>query len=140
LEVLETNGVPVIAVGQDSFPAFWSAQSALAAPLRLDTAAEIARAHVLRGQIGLPGGQLIANPIPAEAEIDAETLTPIIAQATAEAEAQGVTGKGVTPFLLSRIFELTDGRSLEANIALVLNNARLAAKIASEITKMQANG
>ena len=140
LEVLETNGVPVIAFGQDSFPAFWSAQSDLAAPLRLDTAAEIARAHVLRGQIGLPGGQLIANPIPAEAEIDAETLAPIIAQATAEAEAQGVTGKGVTPFLLSRIFELTEGRSLEANIALVLNNARLAAKIASEITKMQANG
>ena len=137
LEVLETNGVPVIAFGQDSFPAFWSAQSDLAAPLRLDTAAEIARAHVLRGQIGLPGGQLIANPIPTEAEIDAETLAPIIAQATAEAEAQGVTGKGVTPFLLSRIFELTDGRSLEANIALVLNNARLAAKIASEITKMQ---
>ena len=137
LEVLETNGVPVIAFGQDSFPAFWSAQSDLAAPLRLDTAAEIAKAHVLRGQIGLPGGQLIANPIPAEAEIDAETLAPIIAQATAEAEAQGVTGKGVTPFLLSRIFELTDGRSLEANIALVLNNARLAAKIASEITKMQ---
>jgi pseudouridine-5'-phosphate glycosidase len=140
LEVLETNGVPVIAFGQDSFPAFWSAQSDLAAPLRLDTAAEIARAHVLRGQIGLPGGQLIANPIPTEAEIDAETLAPIIAQATAEAEAQGVTGKGVTPFLLSRIFELTEGRSLEANIALVLNNARLAAKIASEITKMQANG
>ncbi|GAA6165224.1 pseudouridine-5'-phosphate glycosidase [Pelagimonas sp. KU-00592-HH] len=140
LEVLETNGVPVIAFGQDSFPAFWSAQSDLTAPLRLDSAAEIARAHVLRGQIGLPGGQLIANPIPTEAEIDAETLAPIIAQATAEAEAQGVTGKGVTPFLLSRIFELTEGRSLEANIALVLNNARLAAKIASEITKMRGNG
>ncbi|MCP9482132.1 pseudouridine-5'-phosphate glycosidase [Shimia sp. CNT1-13L.2] len=140
LEVLETNGVPVIAFGQDSFPAFWSAQSDLAAPLRLDTATEIAKAHVLRGQIGLPGGQLIANPIPTEAEIDAETLAPIIAQATAEAEAQGVTGKGVTPFLLSRIFELTEGRSLEANIALVLNNARLAAKIAGEITKMRGKG
>lgn len=140
LEVLETNGVPVIAFGQDSFPAFWSAQSELAAPLRLDTATEIAKAHVLRGQIGLPGGQLIANPIPTEAEIDAETLAPIIAQATAEAETQGVTGKGVTPYLLSRIFELTEGRSLEANIALVLNNARLAAKIAGEITKMRGNG
>ena len=134
LEVLETLGVPVIAFGQDAFPAFWSAGSPLTAPLRMDDPAQIARAHVLRGQMGLPGGQLIANPIPAEAEIPAETLAPIIDQAQAEADAQGVTGKGVTPFLLQRIFELTEGRSLTANIALVRNNARLAARIAREMS------
>ncbi len=136
LEVLETQGVPVISYGQDSFPAFWSATSDLMAPLRMDRAAEIARAHVLRGAMQLPGGQLVANPIPADAQIPAEDLAPIIAQAQSEADAQGVSGKGVTPFLLQRIFELTDGKSLEANIALVRNNARLAAEIAKELAKL----
>jgi len=134
LEVLETQGVPVIAYGQDSFPAFWSATSDLSAPLRMDSAAEIARAHVLRRAMELPGGQLVANPIPTDEQIPAEELAPIIAQAQSEADALGVTGKDVTPFLLQRIFELTEGRSLEANIALVRNNARLAAEIAKELT------
>lgn len=138
LEILETQGVPVIAYGQDSFPAFWSAQSDLSAPLRMDSAAEIARAHFTRGAMGLPGGQLIANPIPAEAEIAAETLAPVIAQAQSEADAQGVTGKAVTPFLLQRIFELTEGRSLTANIALVRNNARLASEIAKDLVTLNA--
>ena len=136
LEVLETQGVPVIAYGQDSFPAFWSATSDLSAPLRMDSAADIARAHFLRGALELPGGQLVANPIPAEEQIPAEDLAPIIAQAQGEADAQGVTGKDVTPFLLQRIFELTEGRSLEANIALVRNNARLAAEIAKELARL----
>lgn len=136
LEVLETQGVPVIAYGQDSFPAFWSATSDLKAPLRMDSAAEIARAHAMRGAIGLPGGQLVANPIPLADEIPAEDLAPIIAQAQSEADAQGISGKGVTPFLLQRIFELTDGKSLESNIALVRNNARLAAEIAKEMAKL----
>ena len=136
LEVLETQGVPVIAYGQDSFPAFWSATSDLSAPLRMDSAADIARAHFLRGALELPGGQLVANPIPAEEQIPAEDLAPIIAQAQSEADAQGVTGKEVTPFLLQRIFELTEGRSLEANIALVRNNARLAAEIAKELARL----
>ncbi|WP_283967743.1 pseudouridine-5'-phosphate glycosidase [Tritonibacter sp. AK171] len=136
LEVLETQGVPVIAYGQDSFPAFWSATSDLSAPLRIDSAADIARAHFLRGALELPGGQLVANPIPAEEQIPAEDLAPIIAQAQSEADAQGVTGKDVTPFLLQRIFELTEGRSLEANIALVRNNARLAAEIAKELARL----
>ncbi|MCZ4266519.1 pseudouridine-5'-phosphate glycosidase [Rhodobacteraceae bacterium R_SAG6] len=136
LEVLETQGVPVIAYGQDSFPAFWSATSDLNAPLRMDSAADIARAHFLRGALELPGGQLVANPIPAEEQITAEDLAPIIAQAQSEADAQGVTGKDVTPFLLQRIFELTEGRSLEANIALVRNNARLAAEIAKELARL----
>ncbi|WP_323782860.1 pseudouridine-5'-phosphate glycosidase [Leisingera sp.] len=135
LEVLETQGVPVIGYGQDSFPAFWSAQSDLKAPLRMDGAAGIARAHATRKAMGLPGGQLVANPIPAEAEIPAEELAPVIAQAQSEADEQGISGKDVTPFLLRRIFELTGGRSLTANIALVRNNARLAAKIAQELNK-----
>jgi len=134
LEVLETQGVPVIAYGQDSLPAFWSATSDLIAPLRMDDATTIARAHQTRQQMGLPGGQLITNPIPRADEIPAATLAPIIAQAQAEADAQGVSGKGVTPFLLQRIFELTEGRSLTANIALVRNNARLAAQIATSLT------
>jgi pseudouridine-5'-phosphate glycosidase len=130
LEVLETQGVPVIAYGQDDFPAFWSRASGLAAPLRMDSAETIAASAVMRARLSLPGGQLVANPIPSEAEIAAETLAPIIAQAQAEADERGIAGKSVTPFLLQRIFELTEGRSLTANIALVLNNARLAAAIA----------
>lgn len=136
LEVLETQGVPVIAVGQDAFPAFWSAMSPLNAPLRMDEPAQIARAHFLRIQLGLPGGQLVANPIPKEDEISAQILAPIIAQAQADADSHGIRGKAVTPYLLQRIFELTDGRSLTANIALVRNNARFASKIASELTKL----
>ncbi|UWQ51566.1 pseudouridine-5'-phosphate glycosidase [Leisingera caerulea] len=136
LEVLETQGVPVIAYGQDSFPAFWSAQSDLKAPLRMDAPEEIARAHATRQVMGLPGGQLVANPIPADDQIAAEDLAPVIAQAQSEADAEGIAGKDVTPFLLARIFELTEGRSLTANIALVRNNARLAAKIAQELNKL----
>ena len=131
LEVLETLGVPVIAVGQDAFPAFWSRDSGLTAPLRMDDPAMIARAHAMRAALGVPGGQLVANPIPEEAEIAAQTLAPLIAQAQAEAAAAGITSKAVTPFLLQRLFELTEGRTLEANIALVRNNARLAARIAA---------
>ena len=136
LEILETQGVPVISYGQDSFPAFWSSLSDLTAPLRMDSASDIARAQIMRSAMGLPGGQLIANPIPREAEIAAEVLAPVIAQAQGEADAQGVSGKAVTPFLLQRIFEHTEGRSLTANIALVRNNARLAAEIAKEMVAL----
>ena len=135
LEVLETQGVPVITVGQDSFPAFWSATSPLKSPLRIDDPAGIARAHQTRVAMGLPGGQLVANPIPKDAEIPAADLAPVIMQAQRDANAHGITGKAVTPYLLQRIFELTEGRSLTANIALVRNNARLASKIASHLTK-----
>ncbi|MDF0594933.1 pseudouridine-5'-phosphate glycosidase [Psychromarinibacter halotolerans] len=134
LEVLETNGVPVIAYGQDEIPAFWSRSSGLTAPLRLDSAAAIAAAQLARTDLGLTGGQLIANPIPVADEIPAAEMAKAITQATAEADAQGVSGKAVTPFLLDRIFHITEGRSLVANIALVRNNARLAAEIAKEIT------
>jgi len=133
LEVLETLGVPVIAYGQDDFPAFWSRSSGLKAPLRMDKARDIAAAQTMRSRLGLPGGQLVANPIPPEAEIPRAEIMPHIEAALAEAEAQGIAAKAVTPFLLQRIFELTDGRSLVSNIALVLNNARLAAAIAVEL-------
>ncbi|UYP69896.1 pseudouridine-5'-phosphate glycosidase [Thalassobacter stenotrophicus] len=133
LEVLETQGVPVLCYRTDTFPAFWSATSPLPAPLRAETSAEIAKAHLMRAALGLPGGQLVANPIPTEAEIPAATLAPLIATAQAEADAAGISAKAVTPFLLRRLFELTNGASLEANIALVMNNARLAAEIAGEI-------
>ena len=136
LEVLETLGVPVIAVGQDGFPAFWSRASGLRAPLRIDTAREIAAAHATRAALGLAGGQLVANPIPQEDELPSHQLAPLINAATQEAEERGITGKAVTPFLLERIFDLTGGQSLEANIALVLNNARLGARIALEISKL----
>ncbi|SMY07441.1 pseudouridine-5'-phosphate glycosidase [Flavimaricola marinus] len=132
-EVLETLGVPVIAYGQDQLPAFWSAQSPYPAPLRMDSAAQIAAAHLMRGRLGLPGGQLVTNPIPQEDQIPAEVLSPLIEQALAEAAAQGISAKAVTPFLLDRIFTLTDGASLKANVALVRNNARLASAIAAEI-------
>jgi len=137
LEVLETLGVPVIACGQDDFPAFWSRSSGLRAPLRLDSAADIAAAHLMRGKLGLCGGQLVANPIPIEAEIARSEIDPFIAIALSEARVQGIAAKAVTPFLLKRIFELTEGRSLTANIALVRNNARLAAAIAIEIARQR---
>lgn len=133
LEVLETLGVPVFAYGQDAFPAFWSRDSGLTAPLRADTAAQIAQSHLMRTRLGLPGGQLVTNPIPLADEIPAATLAPIIEQAQSEADAKGISGKQVTPFLLQRLFELTDGATLTSNIALVRNNARLAAQVAREM-------
>ena len=133
LEVLETLGVPVIAYRQDNLPGFWSADSDLPAPLRMDTAAHIARAHVMRHHLGLPGGQLVANPVPVPDEINQIEMAPFIKMASADAQRYGIAGKAVTPFLLQRIFELTEGRSLTANIALVQNNARLGAEIAQEI-------
>jgi pseudouridine-5'-phosphate glycosidase len=140
LEILETLGVPVITFGQDEFPAFWSRGSGLPSPLRMDRPAEIARAHRMRAALGLPGGQLVANPIPVEAEIPRADLAPLIARALSEAEARGIAAKAVTPFLLQRIFELTGGRSLAANIALVLNNARLAAAIARALADLPETG
>ncbi len=133
LEVLETQGVPVIAYGQDDFPAFWSRSSGIKAPLRMDTPAQIAAAHSMRATLGLPGGQLVANPIPVEAEIPRDKINPAIEAALKEAQAAGIAAKDVTPFLLDRILALTEGRSLTSNIALVLNNARLGAAIARHL-------
>lgn len=139
LEVLETLGVPVIAYGQDAFPGFWSRDSGLLAPLRMDTPGMIARAHRMRGDLGLDGGQLIVNPVPESDEMPRDEIEPIIARALEEARDQCVTGKAVTPFLLGRIFDLTGGRSLTTNVALVRNNARLAARIAVQLVRIGAN-
>ncbi|PHP66611.1 pseudouridine-5-phosphate glycosidase [Zhengella mangrovi] len=134
LEVLETNGVPVVGFATDTMPAFWSRSSPHPAPLTIGTAAGIARFQAMRAALGIGGGMLIANPVPAEDEIPAGEMAGYIAAAQAEAEAEGVSGKAVTPFLLARIVELTGGRSLATNIALVKNNARLAAEIAAALT------
>lgn len=136
LEALETRGVPVIGYRTDAFPAFWSRDSGLSATLRMETAAEIAAAHAMRARLGLPGGQLVANPIPVEAEIPATEIGPVIDAALRDAAAEGVGGKEATPYLLGRVLEATEGRSLEANIALLLNNCRLAAEIAVALAEM----
>ncbi|MEM7242116.1 MAG: pseudouridine-5'-phosphate glycosidase [Pseudomonadota bacterium] len=135
LEQLETYGVPVITYGADDFPAFWSRISGLPSPLRMNSPDEIAQTHLINATAPFHQGQLIANPIPAEAEIPRNHLEPLIAQAVSEAETQGITAKEVTPFLLNRILELTEGKSLDANIALIKNNARLAAEIAIALKK-----
>jgi pseudouridine-5'-phosphate glycosidase len=133
LEVLETRGVPVICYRSDWFPAFWSRSSGLRAPLRLDSAAEIARAIRTQRALGYPSGTLIANPIEAADEIPASEIGVHVETAVADASAAGIAGKAVTPFLLDRLLELTAGRSLVTNIALIKSNARLAAAIAVEL-------
>ncbi len=133
LEVLETRGVPVVAYGSDVMPAFWSRTSPYPAPLRLDDPAAIAGFFATRQALGIGGGMLIANPVPEADEIPAGRMAGTIAEAQAAASAAGVTGKAVTPFLLKTILDLTGGASLKTNIALVENNARLAARIASAL-------
>lgn len=134
LEVLETRGVPVVGFGTDVMPAFWSRQSPYAAPLRLDAPGDIARFFKTRHELGIKGGMLVANPVPEDAEIPAEEMAGFIAEAQRLADEKGVSGKAVTPFLLATILELTAGRSLVTNIALVENNARLAARIAKSLS------
>lgn len=135
LEVLETQGVPVVGYQTDVMPAFWSRTSDLPIPLRIDSAQEIAAFQKTRDQLGVAGGMLVANPIPAADEIPQGEMQTYIAQAQADLESQGITGKDVTPFLLARLLELTDGASLTSNIALVKNNARLATEIAKALGK-----
>jgi len=130
LEVLETLGVPVIGYGTDDLPAFYSRSCGLKAPLRCDTAAAIAAVMAAKWELGLGGGVVIANPVPEGHDIPAAAIGTHIDAALAEAAAQGIQGKAVTPFLLARLEQLTGGASLDANVALVLNNARLAAAIA----------
>lgn len=133
LEYLETMRVPVIAHGTDDFPAFFSRASGQRADHRLDSAAEIAGAIAAHLALGSGTGLLIANPVPEADAIPSAEIDGVIAAAVAEAAAQGITGKEVTPFLLDRINRATEGRSLAANIALVLDNARLAARIAGAL-------
>ena len=135
LEYLETQRVPVIAFGQDDFPAFYTRSSGLRADHRLDTPDEIARAIDLHARIGSGTGMLIANPIPEGDALDPAFIDGAIADAVAEAASRGIARKALTPFLLARINELSGGRSLAANIALVRNNAALAARIAVALAR-----
>ena len=131
LERLETLGVPVVVNGSDEFPSFYSRRSGLAAPRRLNGAAEIAAfMDAAWRTLGLTTGVSIANPIPVDDEIPADQIQDVIDEALAELGARGIGGQDVTPFLLGRIVENTEGRSLTANVALVRNNAMLAAQIA----------
>ncbi|QQR39320.1 pseudouridine-5'-phosphate glycosidase [Devosia rhizoryzae] len=129
LEVLETNGVPVLGFGTDHFPAFWARESGFGVDQRFDDAAGVARMLAIQNNLGM-GGVLIANPIPETDAWAASAIEGFITQALSDADSQGVKGKAMTPFLLKRIFELTGGKSLVSNIALVKNNARVAADIA----------
>ena len=133
LEYLETSGVPVITYGADSFPAFYNRESGFSAECRIDDTEKIASLIRTKDQLGLRGGILIACPIPAEDEIPFDKMDVVIKQALKECEEKGVKGKRITPFLLSKVKDLTEGSSLEANIKLVLNNACIGAQIAADI-------
>ena len=130
LEVLETRGVPVVGYGTSEFPAFWSRSSGLPVPVRFDTPDEIAGFLRVKRELGIESGTLVANPIPPEDEIPADEMRGFIESAVEQSQKERVTGKAVTPWLLDRLFQITSGRSLTANVALVKNNARLAARIA----------
>jgi pseudouridine-5'-phosphate glycosidase len=134
LEYLETMGVPVVGYQTNEFPAFYSRQSGLNVSARLDSPNEIAEFANAHWSLGLRSAILVTNPVPETDSIPNSEMDPIIAKASAQAIAQGIHGQALTPFLLGRISELTGGRSLQTNLALLLNNARLAAQIANEMT------
>jgi pseudouridylate synthase len=134
LETLETAGVPVIGYQTDEFPAFYSRESGLSVSVRLNSAREIAMFAKAHWDLGMKSAVLVANPVSEADAISRSEMEPVIAQASAESIEAGVHGQALTPFLLRRISELTAGRSLQANLALLLNNARLAASIAAEMT------
>ncbi len=137
LEYLETHGVPVIGYRTKELPAFYSVHSGLSVDYRMDTPEEIARTFRASQEMGLRGGMLVTNPIPAEYAMDDAVINRAIDQAVAESAAQGIHGKEITPFLLARVAELTGGDSLESNIQLVCNNARLAAAVAKAYAEME---
>lgn len=137
LEYLETHGVPVIGYGTKELPAFYSRRSGLNVDYRCDTPEEIAAMYAAQRELGLSGGLLVTNPIPEEYAMDDGIINAAIDKAIAECEAQGIKGKDTTPFLLARVAELTGGDSLESNIRLVYNNARLAAETAKAYAAME---
>ena len=136
LEYLETKGVPVIGYGTEELPAFYTRKSGFGVDYRLDTPAELAAAFHAQREMGLKGGMLVTNPIPEAYSMDADVINAAIDQAVAECKAQGIHGKATTPFLLARIKDITGGDSLDSNIQLVFNNARLAARTAGELSKL----
>ncbi|MCW1927863.1 pseudouridine-5'-phosphate glycosidase [Bhargavaea beijingensis] len=130
LEYLETKGVPVVGYGTDELPAFFTRKSGFPVNFRSDSAEEVAGMLKAKWDLGLEGGAVIANPIPEEDELDAEFINGIIGNALKEAETNGISGKETTPFLLGKVKELTEGKSLVANIALVKHNAKVGTEIA----------
>jgi len=134
-EFLETKGVPVVGFETDTLPAFYSRSSGFAVDFRVDAAAEVAEALRTKWGIGMDGGMVVAVPIPEQHALDGDEINSDLYEAITEMQRQGITGKDTTPFLLARIAERTGGRSLEANIQLVLNNARVAAEIAVEMSR-----
>ena len=136
LEYLETHGVPVLGYGTKELPAFYTRKSGFGVDYRLDTPEQLAAAFHAQREMGLKTGMLVTNPIPEEYSMDADVINKAIDEAVAEAKAQGIHGKATTPFLLAKIKDITGGSSLDANIQLVYNNARLAAKTACELAKL----
>ena len=136
LEYLETHGVPVLGYGTKELPAFYTRKSGFEVDYRVDTPAELAAAFRASLDLGLRGGMLVTNPIPEEFAMDHEVINRAIDEAVAQANAQGIHGKATTPFLLAKVKELTGGDSLDSNIQLVFNNARLAAQTAAELCKL----
>ena len=137
LEYLETHGVPVIGYGTEELPAFYTRKSGFGVDYRLDTPKELAEAFYAQREMGLKGGMLVANPIPEQYAMDADVIGRAIDQAVAESREQGIHGKATTPFLLARVKDLTGGDSLESNIQLVYNNARVAAQAAVHLASMR---
>ena len=137
LEYLETHGVPVIGYGTEELPAFYTRKSGFRVDYRIDTPAELAKAYFVKQDMGLGGGMLVTNPIPEAYSMDAEVINKAIDEAVEESRKLGIHGKETTPFLLAKIKELTGGDSLDSNIQLVYNNARLAAKTAAELSKLE---
>jgi pseudouridylate synthase len=133
LEFLETMGVPVVGYQTDEFPAFYSRESGLNVSVRLNSPKEIADFARAHWKIGMKSAVLVTNPVPETEAISKSEMEPILAKASAEAVEKGIHGQALTPFLLSRVSELTHGKSLQTNLALLLNNARLAAQLAGEI-------
>jgi pseudouridylate synthase len=130
LEYLETMGVPVIGYNTNEFPAFYSRESGLGVSLRLDSPQEIIEFAKAHWSAGMQSAVLVANPIPSAEAIPASDMAPLIEAASQDARTKKIHGKELTPFLLQRINELSKGKSMQANLALLLNNARLAAQIA----------
>ena len=136
LEYLETKGVPVIGYGTDELPAFYTRKSGFGVDYRLDTPAQLAAAFHAQREMGLKTGMLVTNPIPEAYSMDADVINRAIDEAVQEAGERGIHGKETTPFLLARIKDITGGSSLDANIQLVYNNARLAAETACELCRL----
>ncbi len=136
LEYLETNGVPVVGYKTEEFPAFYTVKSGFNVDYKVDSSAELALALKSKWDLNLNGGVVVSNPIPEEFEMDYDTITNAIEDALKEADEKGIKGKECTPFLLGKVKAITGGKSLDSNIELVYNNAKVGAKLAVELSKL----